>query len=112
MNECKSYNDSVPDDAAATAPCSSLLEKCTGSVEIYGVSRSVIIDTDSNISILQPPVSSSAVRITLTKQHALAGEFLVVKGLQMITFWLNMRECTHTFLVCILPTEAAGSTGH
>ena len=39
------------------------------------------------------------------------GEVLDVKGLQAVTFSLNRREYTHTFLVCSHPTEAAGLLG-
>jgi len=39
------------------------------------------------------------------------GEALDVKGLQKVTFLLNRREYTHTFIVCSLPTEAAGLLG-
>jgi len=60
-----SFHLSTPDDAAATTPCSILLEQGTStvSVEIEGMSRSLIIDTGSNVSILQPAVSSHGVKI-------------------------------------------------
>jgi len=80
-------------------------------VEIEGMSRSLIIDTGSNVSILQPAVSSPVVKITQTKPHGVTGEALDVKGLQKVTFLQNRREYTHTFLVCSLPTEAAGPLG-
>ena len=64
MNGGKSYNDRATDDAAAISPCSILLEQCTGSVEILGISRSAIIDTGCNVSILQPAVLSRGVIIT------------------------------------------------
>jgi len=51
------------------------------------------------------------VKITQTKLHGVTGEALDVKGLQKVTFLLNRREYTHTFLVCLLPTEAAGLLG-
>ena len=41
----------------------------------------------------------------------MTGEALDVKGLQKVTFLQNRREYTHTFLVCSLPTEAAGPLG-
>jgi len=108
-----SFHLSTPDEAAATTPCSILLEQGTPmvSVEIKGLMRSLIIDTGSNVSILQPAVSSRGVRITRTKPHGVTGEALDVKGLQTVTFLLNRREYMHTFLVCSLPTETAGLLG-
>ena len=38
----------------------------------------------------------------------MTGEFLDITGLQSETFTLNGREFTHAFLVCALPTDAAG----
>jgi len=101
------------DEAAATTTCSILLEQGTPtvSVEIEGLSRSLIIDTGSNVSLLQLAVSSRGVRITQTKSHCVTGEALDVKGLWTATFLLNRREYTNTFLVCSLPTEAAGLLG-
>ena len=75
------------------------------------MSRSLIIDTGSNVSILQPAVSSRGVRVAQTKPHGVTGEALDVKGLQTVTFSFNRREYTHTLLVCSLPTEAAGLLG-
>ena len=42
-------------------------------------------------------------KITQTKPHGVTGEAPDEKGLQ-VTFLLNKREYTHTFLVCSLPT--------
>ena len=82
------------DEAAATTTCSILLEQGTPtvSVEIEGLSRSLIIDTGSNVSILQHAVSSRGVVITQTKPHGVTGDALDVKGLQTVTFLLNRRE--------------------
>jgi len=68
------------------------------------MSRSLIIDTGCNVSILQPAVSSRGVKIIQTKPHGVTWEALDVKGLQKVTLLLNRREYTHTFLVCSLPT--------
>ena len=64
MNGGKSHNDSAPNDAAAISPCSILLQQCTGFVEIYGISRSAIIATGCNVSVLQPAVLSRGVIFT------------------------------------------------
>ena len=113
MKGGSSFHLNSPDDAAAVTQSSILLEQGTPtiSVEIEGLSRSLIIDTGSNVSILQPAVSSRSVRVTQTKPHGVTGEALDIKGLQTVTFSLNRREYTHTFLVCSLPTEAAGLLG-
>ena len=34
-----------------------------------------------------------------------------IKGVQSLTFMLNGREFTHAFLVCTVPTDAAGLLG-
>jgi len=39
------------------------------------------------------------------------GETLDIKGRQYVSFVLNGREYNHTFLVCSLPTDAAGLLG-
>jgi hypothetical protein len=39
------------------------------------------------------------------------GEVLDIKGLQSVTFTLNGREFTHTFLICALPADSAGQLG-
>ena len=41
----------------------------------------------------------------------MTGEVLDIKGRQTVSFRLNGREFKHTFLVCSLPTEAAGIMG-
>ena len=73
--------------------------------------RSLIIDTVSNVSILQPRMSRRDVSITTTRPYGVTGEVLDIKGLQSVTFMLNEREFTHAFLVCSLPAYAAGLLG-
>jgi hypothetical protein len=80
-------------------------------VDIEGVTRTLIIDTGSNVSILQPNVSGSDVRVTTKKPHGVTGETLDIKGIQSDSFLLRGLEYTHAFLVCPLPTEAAGLLG-
>ena len=82
----------------------------TISVQMEGVSRCLILDTGSNVSILQPGVSSGDVRVTAQKPHGVTGDLLDI-GLQSASFSLNGREYTHAFLLCPLPTEAAGLLG-
>ena len=63
------------------------------------------------MSILQPGVSKSDVRVTTKKPHGVTGEVLDIMGLQSVSFSLKGREYTHAFLVCLLPSEAAGLLG-
>jgi len=76
------------------------------SVRIKGEVRVFIIDTGSNISILQPCVSKSEVRHTDMGPYGITGETREVKGRQAVSFVLGGHEFNHQFLVCSLPTEA------
>ena len=81
------------------------------SVRIEGKDRVMIIDTVSNISILQPGVAKSEVRHTDMRPYGVTGEILDVKGRQAVSFVLGGREFNHQFLVCSLPTDADGLLG-
>ena len=83
----------------------------TVSVEIEGVSRRLIVDTGSNVSILQPGVSKSDVRVTTVRPFGVTGESLDIKGHQSVSLRWNGCEMKHSFLVCLLPTDAAGLVG-
>jgi hypothetical protein len=76
------------------------------SVQIEGEMKMLIIDTGSNISILQPRISKSVMRHTDMRPYGVTGETLVVKGRQIVSFVLGGREFNHQFLVCTFPTEA------
>jgi hypothetical protein len=112
-NEGSSFHLNAPDKAAMKSLVSIVLEQGTPTVrvEIEGVPRSLIIDTGSNVSILQPGMSRRDVSVTTTRPYGVTGEVLDIKGLQSVTFTLNGREFTHTFPVCALPAEAAGLVG-
>ena len=112
-NEGSSFHLDAPDNAAKKSLVSIILEQGTPTVrvEIEEMLRSLIIDTSSNISILQPGMSRRDVSVTTTRPCGVAGEVLDIKGLQSVTFTLNGREFTHAFLVCALPAEAAGLLG-
>ena len=99
-----SFHLSGPDNAVKQFSVSVLLEQGapTISVEI-GVSRRLILDTGSNVSILQPRMSTGDVKVTLAKQYGVTGEDLDIKGQQSVSFTLNGREYSHTFLVSSLP---------
>jgi len=73
--------------------------------------KRLIIDTGSNVSILQPGVSRRDVRVTAMKPYGVTGESLDIKGQQLVSFFLGGRKFSHTFLVCPLPTDKDGLFG-
>ena len=73
--------------------------------------KRLIIDTGSNVSILQPGVSRRDVRVTARKPYGVTGEDLDIKGQQLVSFVLGGRKFSHTFLVCPLPTDKDGLFG-
>jgi hypothetical protein len=81
------------------------------SLRIEGEDRVMIIDTGSNISIVQPGISKSEVRHTDMRPYGVTGETLDVKGRQAVSFVLGGREFNHQFLVFSLPTDADGLLG-
>ena len=82
-----------------------LLEQGTPSisVDIEGVSRRLIIDTGSNVSIMQPGISTSAVEATHIRPYGVTGEVLDIKGQQIVSFVVDRREFNHRF--CVLATH-------
>ena len=103
----------APENAAARSSVFMSLEQGTPTiaVEIEGVLRRLILDSGSNVSILQPGVSGSDVSVATVKPYGVTGEVLEIKGRQLASFHLNGHEFHHSFLVCTLPTEAAGLLG-
>jgi hypothetical protein len=77
-------------------------------LEIKGKWKCLIIDTGSNVSILQPGVSRHDVRATAVRPYGVTGEALDIRGQQLVSFVLGGRKFSHTFLVCPLPTESDG----
>ena len=75
------------------------------------MSRSLVIDTGSNISILQPGISKGNVSVTPLEPYDVTGDVLDIRGKQIVTVVLNGSEFTHSFLLCSLPTAAAGLVG-
>ena len=87
---------------AVTRPAVSVaLEHGTpsNSIRMEGKLRVLIIDTGSNISILQPGLSKSEVRHTDMRPYGVTGETLDVKGRQAVSFVLGGLEFNHQFLV-------------
>jgi hypothetical protein len=60
------------------------------------------------VSLLQPGIAGGDVSVTALKPFGVTGEVLDVKGRQSVSFMLGGREFLHSFLVCPLPTDAAG----
>jgi hypothetical protein len=69
----------------------------TVSLEIEGKRKRLIIDTGSNVSILQPGVSRRDVRATAVRPYGVTGEALVIRGQQLVSFVLGGRKFRHTF---------------
>ena len=57
------------------------------------------------------PVSTGDIKITSVKPYGVTGEDLDTKGQHSVSFTLNGREYSHTFLICSLATDAAGLRG-
>jgi hypothetical protein len=83
----------------------------TVSLEIEGKPKRVIVDTGSNVSILQPGVSQSGVNVTSIKPYGVTGEALNIRSQQHVSFVLGGQKLDHSFLVCPLPTEVDGLLG-
>jgi hypothetical protein len=77
-------------------------------LEIEGTRKRLIIDTGSNVSILQPGVSKSDVRFTAVRPYGVTKEALNIRGQQHVSFVLGGRKFSLTFLVCPLPTDSDG----
>ena len=68
--------------------------------------RRLILDTGTNVSILQLGVLRSDVRVTSLKPYWVTREALDIKERQLVSFELDGSEFRHTFLVCELPKDA------
>jgi hypothetical protein len=113
VNDDSSFRPTVPEKAVDKPPVSIALECGTPlvSVCIEGITRSLILLDTGSVSILKPGISSSDVRVTDARPFGVTVEVLHIKGRQTVSFRYNGREFRHTFLVCSLPTEAAGILG-
>jgi hypothetical protein len=81
------------------------------SVDMDGVSGSMILDTGSDVSLVQPGLVRGAVETSPLKPYGVTRETFVVLGQQTVCFTIGKIEFKHTFLVCSLPTEASGILG-
>lgn len=80
-------------------------------VEIEGMSRRLILDTGSSVSILQPGISRREVQTSTARPSGATGGVLHIRGQQTVSFRLGKGSFERTFLVCSLPTKAAGLVG-
>lgn len=80
-------------------------------VKIDGTKCRFIIDTGSNVSLIQPRISGEEVMASDLSPFGVTGDVLEVKGTQVVTFHINNVKYEHGFLVCSLPTTAAGIVG-
>jgi len=56
---------------------------------------------------MQPCISGIAVEVTHILPYGVTGEVLSIKGQRTVSSVVDERECSHTFLVYSLPTDAA-----
>lgn len=80
-------------------------------VTLEGCKRRFILDTGSNISLIQPGISSEEVQTTDLIPFGVTGDKLEIQGEQEIVFAVNKVKYKHQFLVCKLPTKHAGILG-
>jgi hypothetical protein len=80
-------------------------------VKVEGTKRRFILDTGSNVSLIQSGVSGEVVAISNLAPFGVTGDALDVKGEQEVAFHINNVRYEHKFVVCALPTKAAGILG-
>jgi len=89
------------------------MEHCSPDIKanIEEVDISLIIDTVSEVSILEQGISNVNIRDTTLRPYGVTGETLEVKVRQTVSLGKVGRKFDHTFLVFPLPAEAAGLLG-
>jgi hypothetical protein len=112
-NDDSSFHLNAADNAVAKSTVDILLEHGTPTIlmQIEGMSRRLILDTGSNISILQLGVSRGDIKVTMMEPYGVTGDVLDIRGLQSVSVVINGCQFKHKFLICTLPTEAAGLVG-
>jgi hypothetical protein len=80
-------------------------------VQIQGVKRTLILDSGSCCSILQPGVADEPIGCKEIVPFDVTGKNLYVKGEQSIKFLMGSVTFSLNFVVCKLPTNAAGILG-
>ena len=111
MTDGSSLRLNIVENAVNKPSVSVLLEHGTPIlVEIEGMSRRLILNPGSSVSILQPGISRRD-EVTNLKPYGVTGEVLDIKGRQSVSFELDECKFEHEFLVCSLPTAVAGLLG-
>jgi hypothetical protein len=72
--------------------------------------RKMIIDTGSDISLMQPSLIKGHTENSQLKPYEVTGKTLEVIGQQTVSFMIGDSEFRHS-LICSLPTRAAGLLG-
>jgi len=78
---------------------------------IGGRFRTVLLDTGSSISLIQPGVCSTEMSRATVTPYGVTGEELRVQGEQVVIFTINGETYTHHFCVCNVATEANAILG-
>ena len=78
---------------------------------IGGRFRTVLLDTGSSISLIQPGVCSTEMNRATVTPYGVTGEELRVQGEQRVIFTINGETYTHDFCVCSVATEADAILG-
>jgi hypothetical protein len=81
-NDDSSFHLNAPDNAVTKSTVDILLEHGTPTnlVQIEGMSRRLILDTGSNISILQPGVSRGDIKVTTMEPYGVTGDVRDIRG--------------------------------
>jgi hypothetical protein len=80
-------------------------------VQIQGVKRTLILNSGSCCIILQPGVAEEPIGCTDFAPFGVSGKHLEVQGEQTTKFLMGSVTFSHNFVVCKLPTSAAGILG-
>jgi hypothetical protein len=80
-------------------------------VDIEGMSRRLILDTGSSVSILQPGTWRREVQSSRAEPFGLTRDVPDIKGQQTVSFPMNGRSFEHTSLVSSIPNEADSLIG-
>jgi predicted aspartyl protease len=78
---------------------------------IGGRPRTVLIDTGSSISLIQPVICSTEITRANVTPYGVTGKELHVKGEQLVIVTVNGETYIHAFCVCELATEADSIIG-
>ena len=113
VKEGSSFRLNAPENAVRKLTVPILLEHGTPTIsaEIENMLRSLILDTASNVSIMQRGISRSNVQVTTLEPCGVTRDVRDIRGQQSVTFLLNGIEFTHSFFACSLPTKAGGLLG-